>query len=354
MTAIEWARNPDGSRGKTWNPIRARDAETGRTGWHCEHVHEGCRFCYAERLNLKSGASGGTGLAYKPASLGDADIFLDENALRAPLKWKKPQRIFVCSMTDLFGRWVESAWLDRIFAVAALCPQHTFIVLTKRPARMHNYLIDFRWFGRATVQVNAFELPSLFNGTVYEGKRALSHHVPLPNVWLLVSCSTQDDVDAFVPELLATPAVVHGVSLEPLLGPIHLHEKLGDDWLASGLSGERRGLDWVIAGGESGGSGQLPRPMHPDWVRSLRDQCAAAEVPFFFKQWGDWGPAAQANATAGTVTVCRDGTVREWQKDYPSARLTDPQMASMARVGKKRAGRLLDGVEYSAWPEVRP
>lgn len=127
---IEWT---DAS----WTPIRARNVDTGKVGWHCEHVSEGCRHCYAEGINKRLG----TGLSYKPGLVGPggAEIFRDEKMLLAPVRWKRPRMIFVCSMTDLFAEFVSDEMIDRVFAVMALCPQHTFQVLTKRPKRMREW-----------------------------------------------------------------------------------------------------------------------------------------------------------------------------------------------------------------------
>src|SRR3972149_6922824 len=198
MTSIAWCRNADGSAGKSWNPIRARNLSTGAIGWHCEHVHEGCRNCYAERHNEKRF---GTGLPYKPGHRGDVEIFLDEKTLIAPLGWRTPQRVFVCSMTDLFGEWVTDSWLDRILVVMALCQRHIFIVLTKRPRRMRDYFRARR-----------------DDEDICLGIR--------PNLWLLVSCSEQKDADEFIPLVLDTPAAVRGGSGGPPLGPVELRRYL--------------------------------------------------------------------------------------------------------------------------------
>lgn len=285
----------------TWNPIQARNIVTGKTGWHCEHVTEACRNCYAERMNVKAGASGGTGFAYKPGHVGkDVELFMTEKRLRIPLGWRKPRRIFVCSMTDMFADFVTYEMLDSVFGVMGMATQHTFQILTKRPARMRAYIMAkyVRGIG------------------------------PLPNVWLGTSICDQGDADKFVPELLATPAAVRFLSCEPLLGPIDLYHgdpdpRLGGhkatktflgDWWEPGdyqKGPARHGVDWVIAGGESGPSA---RPMHPDWARSLRDQCAAADVPFHFKQHGEF----------------LDGV----------------------RVGVKKAGRLMDGRTHDDCPAI--
>lgn len=362
-TGIEWVRNKDGSKGHVWNPIRARDKKTGRLGKHCEPVHEGCRFCWADKLNRRDGAMGGTGHAYKPGNRDKVDIFLDDKVLTAPLRKRKATRVFVCSTTDLFGEWVSDAWRDKMFAAMALSPQHTFIVLTKRPAEARAYL------SAPGVLTRVHERALDLSGGNYSGAPW-----PLPNVWLLVSCSTQDDADKFVPILLATPAAKRGVSLEPLLGAIDLEPWLpwpdtdvevnGKDWgcqecdddracdcpndkavwrsreippydedgCPSGIHEWRLTLDWVITGGESGDKDQDVRPMHPAHERSLREQCAAAGVAYFRKQWGEYAVLPTDRA--------RDKQHIFLTKDW-----------DFVRVGKKRAGNLLDGVKHEAWPD---
>lgn len=336
MTAIEWCQNEDGTKGKSWNPIRARNLKTGRIGHHCEHVNEACRFCYAERLNLNTRnlPYGGTGLPFKPGHLKDVEIFLDADKLLEPLTWRKPQRVFVDSMDDPFGRWVKSEWLDKIFAVMALCPQHTFIVLTKRPGAAREYL-------QSDEHVSAvfFELQTGIGRLSQSPGSAARLNWPLSNVWLLVSCAEQKDVNEFVPILLQTPAAKRGVSLEPLIAPVDLtavcyrdedaeiriNALTAEAWVdnsdsASAYTDENDGntkLDWVIVGGESGPEGV--RAMHPAWPRKARDDCKAAGVPFFFKQWG-------------TLVASDDGRT--------------------ARLSKAMAGRLLDGVEHNEWPRA--
>jgi protein gp37 len=138
-TSIEWTADKDGNAGASWNPIRARDLGPVGTGpgigSHCEIVSPGCEHCYAQAINQRLG----THRPYLRTSRKEVQIYLDEKMLTAPLRWRKPRRIFVGSMTDLFGDWVTDEMLDRIFAVMALCPQHTFLVLTKRAERMRDY-----------------------------------------------------------------------------------------------------------------------------------------------------------------------------------------------------------------------
>lgn len=368
-SSIEWTD-------ATWTPVRARFFEIQndgsgkeRIGWHCEHVSEGCRNCYAERMNRRLG----TGVDFKPGELfreerkgyhnGEVKLFLDDNMLTAPLRWKKPRMIFVCSMTDLFADFVPDAWIDRVFAVMALSPQHTFQVLTKRAARMREYL-DRAWDRREQLGALMAEIGGLDREGWYapesDGRRGWAGIcLPLPNVWLGVSAERQQEADERIPDLLATPAAIRFVSLEPLLGPIDLknldhtgdcrrEQKHGIDVLWKTTLRPR--LDWVIVGGESGPDA---RPMHPDWARALRDQCAAAGTAFFFKQWGGWAPARDFALVPSDrpVSVLPDGRVREWDAEFPASRLVHPDMAMMLAVGKKRAGRLLDGVEHNVMPE---
>ena len=279
---IEWTE-------ATWNPIRARNIRTGKVGWHCEHATTGCEHCYAEAINKRLG----TGLPFKPGHLqaGDIELFLDEAMLLAPLRWKKPRKIFVGSMTDLFASFVADAWLDRIFAVMALCPQHTFQVLTKRSMRMREYLSREDLPNRLAWEVTAKVMNAWRPGWKSEAvdgpyrSRAIAAFAkwPLPNLWLGVSAERQEEADERIPLLLQTPAAVRFLSAEPLLGPIDLTHTCMPGYSTT-MSAN---LDWVIGGGESGSNA---RPMHPDWARSLRDQCAAAGVPFFFKQMTKKGP----------------------------------------------------------------
>ena len=268
----------------TWTPIRARVKEgplAGHVGPHCERVSQGCVNCYSETNNGRCLPANGTGLPFNRQSRDKVDIFVDEKILTHPLHWKAARRIFVCSQTDLFGEWVTDEMIDRVFAVMALCPQHTFQCLTKRPERMRKHV------GAMGTRCN-----SSFDD--YDASRRVgARHCaesypmhkkrwPLPNVWLGVSCEDQKTADERIPLLLQTPAAVRFVSLEPLLGPVDLPP----DWLAFERCGgghitRSTKLDWVILGGESGPGA---RPMHLDWVRSVRDQCQSAGVAFFFKQ----------------------------------------------------------------------
>ncbi len=331
----------------TWSPI---------TG--CSPVSPACTNCYAMRL-------AGTRLQHHPSRAGltretkagpvwTGEVRFNEQWLAQPLQWKRLRRIFVCAHSDLFHERVPEEWIDRVFAVMARCSRHTFQILTKRPERMRNYLTalyalgerdDGEWFSRGMT-------------TPLSGPR-----IPLQNVWLGVTAEDQRRADERIPLLLDTPAAKRFVSVEPMLGAVDLtnldpngnFRPVGAHgwsaiWKNNSLG--RQWLDWVICGGESGPNA---RPLHPDWVRGLRDQCIAANVPFFFKQWGEF-----------TVAVDRDRDDPDWRLDYsnkladkPSTRWLNlaggcgfhgEHFHVMRRVGKRAAGRLLDGREWLEMP----
>lgn len=337
-TRIEWAQ-------AVWNPVVG-----------CSIVSAGCSNCYAmgmawrvERCDTRGKSPHYAGLTRQSGGravwTGKVAAAPDHVWL-APLRRRVPTVYFVNSMGDLFHEGVPDDWIDRAFAVMALCPQHKFIVLTKRAERMRRYL----------------QYPDI---------------IPLPNVALGVSVEDQASADERIPPLLATPAAIRLISAEPLLGPVDLnriHEVFYDGHLhtwESALSGKRFDpwtdfdcdpmmpgfpkLDWVIAGGESG---KGSRPCHPDWARGLRDQCAAAGVPFFWKQWGDWSPhyARPGGDLGGDI---RAGPVKSvnpsGRSDLESRNLTgrggEPGTRYMARVGKAKAGALLDGQLHRAAPD---
>lgn len=341
MTSIEWVKNNDGSDGKTWNPIRAvrmvDDGKGGKMalrGWHCEPVHGGCRDCYAEDQN-EAGFRGGTKLPYKPGHRKDVDIFLDEKVLLAPLHWRKPTKVFPCSMTDLFGDWVTDEMLDKVHAIMALQSQHTWIVLTKRPRRRCDYLNDPQTPARIEAQMNAL-------APDHWCSRELDDHGgwPLKNVWQIVSCSEQKDVDDFIPLLLNTPAIIRGVSLEPLLGPVDITDYL----VMTARTNREAYLDWAIAGGESGSSGRF---MHPEWESSVRDQCALGGAAYFLKQWGAWAWAPEELNYEQALAWGREKFGQRVSYKHHSSGHT------AFRVGKRKSGALRDGVAHMAWPEVR-
>ena len=345
----------------TWNVI---------TG--CSVVSPGCTNCYAMKL-------AGTRLQHHPSRQGlttmskagpvwNGQVRFNADWLDQPLRWTKPRMIFVCAHGDLFHEGVTDDQLDRIFAVMALTPQHTYQVLTKRSARMRAYLHGVKpdnslrhGPGLAqTIQGHALEYlkhgrfsPNGFGPhyqTDYVNHAGRLRPLPLANVWLGVSAEDQARADERIPDLLSTPAAVRWVSAEPLLGPIDMISDLGGtQWIGGqrGCGGThqgdgspgcpryphhhhdarcKRGIDWVVAGGESGPGA---RPMHPDWARQLRDQCAAGDVPFFFKQWGAYLPGGQMMA---------DG------------RLWSTEGGDVLHAAKTLSGRYLDGQLHDGTP----
>lgn len=315
MTKIEWTD-------LTWNPIAG-----------CDLVSPGCTNCYAMRQahrlasNPKTPHYAGTTRAVngKPVWTGKIGIAPDK-VLTAPLRRRKPTRYFVNSMSDLFHPGVPDDVIDRTLAVMALSPQHTFQVLTKRTDRVLTYFSHVNAHGETRHEI--IERKARF--FIEDADAWMTECWPLPNVWLGTSVEDQRRADERIPELLRTPAAVRFLSCEPLLGPVDLCTV--DHGHAPALSY----LDWVIVGGESGPGA---RPMHPDWARSLRDQCQAAGVPFFFKQWGAWAPWDDDNWSlpAGADDV----------EAHEKARTIDG--VEFLRVGKRAAGRLLDG---RTWDEV--
>jgi protein gp37 len=311
----------------TWNPVAG-----------CSIVSPGCHHCYAMRAAHRLAAMGqakyaGTTKIVDGRALWTGQINVDPAALRAPLRWAKPRRVFVNSMSDLFHTALCAPDIADIFAIMALTPQHTYQVLTKRARRMANLLTDPE-FRRvvAHYQRKFFRDAATGPGDI---------DWPLPNVWLGVSCEDQQRADERIPHLLVAPAAVRFVSAEPLLGPIELARsaqrgmRSDPDEFSSALRDPRSALalDWVIVGGESGPGA---RPMHPDWARGIRDQCVAAGVPFFFKQWGEW-------AAAPTMDPHLRSSSLQYVHDGDSA-------ARMICLGKKAAGRLLDGREWDEFP----
>ncbi len=302
---IEWTES-------TWSPV---------TG--CTKVSAGCKHCYAEREVEMRWSKNPKSVWYGRAF---ADVRVHPYQYLQPLSWHKPRRIFVCPRSDLFHEDVPDGALDEIFATMMIAQKHTFQVLTKRPERAE------QWFARGRLADNTPSRILALAEALVDWDRPPTW--PLPNIWIGVSVEDQATAEERIPVLLDLPAAVRWISAEPLLGPINLQSiDLGDAWV-NALTGHFSDdppdwnsgpkLDWIVAGGESG---PKARPMYPDWIRSLRDQCAAADVPFLFKQWGEWGPCE------------------------PIGEAIAVQIApGMQRIGKRRAGRLLDGVLHDEYP----
>ncbi|GBF56406.1 hypothetical protein PbB2_00062 [Candidatus Phycosocius bacilliformis] len=372
-TKIEWTD-------ATWNPI---------TG--CSVISPGCTNCYAMRL-------AGTRLQHHPSRAGltqpskagpvwNGKVRFNQDWLDQPLRWKRPRMIFVCAHGDLFAENVPDEWIDKVFAVMALAPQHTFQVLTKRPERMREYLSGRR-------AESGLPMPPLWHIGMTRDDPSWQDTMdwPLPNVWLGVSVEDQTRADERIPILLDTPAAVRWISAEPLLGPVDLEnvdmypfmdrlrgaprlEPNCPTWPTmryDTLRGHLKGpdeinlprLDWVVAGGESG---QGARPTYLNWVRLLRDQCADAGVAFHFKQWGEWSPVKlwfddddHSGGAASAIAGCCDKPEAHTASQECLFRQDDqwvhwPQVQANSaigarRIGKAAAGRTLDGVIHDAYP----
>lgn len=345
-SGIEWTD-------ATWNPT---------TG--CDRLSPGCENCYALTLakRLKGMGSPKYQADGDPRTSGPGFGITDHpDSLATPLAWRTPRKVFVNSMSDLFHKGVDSTFIARVWAVMAATPQHTYQVLTKRHGRMRSLLNSpdfYREVRRCLHRDHGLSDVDTFG----------TQRFPLPNVWLGVSVEDQKHASLRIPALLDTPAAVRWLSCEPLLGPLDLgllttregavEALLGNldhvrwpDGSRTAMNNPRPlpGIDWVVAGGESGPGA---RPMHPDWARSLRDQCQAANVPFLFKQWGTWiGTTVRGAAWNGTEPhgwVNADtGAVVDWETARADV---DGGYQGMWRIGKGKAGRELDGRTHDEYP----
>ena len=375
-TKIQWTE-------ETWNPVAG-----------CSVVSPGCTNCYAMRRQAPRLAANpatpqyhGTIQKTKAGAVwtGKIGIAGDTTFLK-PLHTRRPTMWFVNSMSDLFHENVTDEVIDRVFAIMALCPQHTFQILTKRSARMRDYMNDER---------APFRIPRVILDMWADGSRRVRDVAaspdwpvktvgniddpddveltawPLPNVWLGVSVEDQTRADERIPGLLATPAAIRFISAEPLLGPVDLTNLGGGCWSESwdALKGKHwvagagsinssthkaPRLDWVIVGGESG---KGARPMHPDWARSIRDQCAAAAVPYFFKQWGEYlGGEASDHGDTVWFDAASSRRHSRYIQNKDAFNWFDPDKApdgpAWLKTGTKAAGRMLDDREHNAMPEV--
>lgn len=283
-TGIEWTD-------ATWNPIAAFDVETGKRGWFCTKISPGCAGCYAERLNLRLG----NGHEYTQANQGQIRFELVN--LDQPKVWKRPRKIFVGSMFDLFHDTIPTEFIDKIFGVMAECPQHTFQVLTKRPERMLRHLTNL--------------------GEFTDGPW------PLPNVWLGITAEDETRLLDRWPYLMRTPAAIRFISYEPAVDSLKL-------WMVTRFGDVLP--DWVICGGESGPNA---RPTNILWVYEALQASHGLGIPFFFKQWGEWLPVSHAH-----------GLIAENTKFYAFG---DGRRS--ARVGRKLASNRLDGNQYLEFPK---
>jgi protein gp37 len=275
--------------------------------WGCQKVSAGCKHCYAESLdNRWKGGHWGPGSDRKPMS---------DKYWVQPLKWNeaaksagKPAKVFCASMADVFEDHPQVVqYRERLFELIMATPYLTWQLLTKRSENILRF-----------------------------SPRSWQDGFP-ENVWAGGSAENQERLKEQSEYLIHVPAIVRFLSCEPLLGPLTLPIDANDGCTF---------FEWVIAGGESG---PHARPMHPDWVRSLRDQCHNTGTPFFFKQWGEW---RQYDHWAGDnkrpLGMFKDNVFREGNIAWDHTKAS----VHMAKVGKKEAGRLLDGVEWNEFPRL--
>ena len=391
---------------RVWNPIRAVSLNTPTTipdhrkkrliGWYCEPVSEGCVHCLASIVNQRVG----TGISYHATEPCRSSIvpFVDVEVLRLPMQWKVPSEIEVCSLSDLFGDFVQDEWIDKVFAVMALTPRHTFKVSTKHPARMREYLTgkghhqpphrtSLNFVGAAARRSDIeCEMMNVAGEKAYDAVGGL--HWPLPNAWMGVSIENQETADARLPILLTIPAAIRYIAAQPLLDHINIlrHMLMTTDNLAlcsncghthgggrtpsqgyianvchyAGCRCARFahtpgvGISWVTAGYESG-----PRalPSRPDIVGEIRDQCLELGVPFHFSGWGTWLPGKVFSVDDGKGGRQGGFVKHEDGSQYAHGGKEDFWWDGDAfegtistKVGAKASGRLLDGRTWDERP----
>lgn len=292
-TKIEWAQ-------MTLNPFVG-----------CSRCSEACRFCYAERFAARLAKNPKTAAKY--AGVVDDKGHWTGNISNLDLSCfdklpKKPCRVFVGSMTDFFHENANFDDQGKVLAKIAHTPEHTFLLLTKRPERAYR-----------------------------------RYHTRLPNVWLGVTVCNQEEADKKIPILLQIPAAKRFISAEPLLSKIDIKPYLQGD----------NKLSWVIAGGETGPNA---RPMHEAWVKNLRDQCLDIGTPYFFKSWGEWLPCGQIHDDFDNIDKYPVGHIEDDGFFISPPALEIPWRNHVCgedtcKVGKKRSGNLIDGIEYRQFPE---
>lgn len=265
MSKIEWTDI-------TANPIHLI-REDGRNGGHwCRKVSAGCAQCYAEEQNQSNYFKFASKLPYTGKV--PQNLIFDKKVMNKLINMRSPKKIFLCSMTDLFGEWVPDEWIDQIFAYMAIASQHTFQILTKRPEKMQKYFNDD--FRSNRINEAAYKID----------KSRRIPNIPLPNVWFGTSVENQKAADDRIPSLLMTPAKIRFLSCEPLLESIEIYNYL----LADNDELGHPGIDCVIVGGESGFKS---RPCNIEWIRSIVHQCQRSETAVFVKQLGS--QATQSN-----------------------------------------------------------
>lgn len=324
MSKIEWTE-------ETWNPFVG-----------CSKVSEGCKNCYAEKMAYRL-----TNMALKKESFDSCDgylhvinidkkcwngkTFFQHSQLSKPFKRKKPTKYFVCSMSDLFHEDNDFVDILKVWYVMCQNPHHIFQVLTKRPDRVIEF---YRYIGKKCKDDGLDSVPSDSNDYI--------DYVETPNhVWIGVTVENQEMADKRIPILLDIPAKTRFLSCEPLLDNINF--PLYDGWVPTYNNPDNSGgdkeawpmiydLSWVVIGGESGSNA---RPMHPNWAKNIIAQCEAANVPVFFKQWGEYAPSD--NLPLSIVLKLKNHIFNDKTIVY--------------RIGKKKSGNIINGTKYEQYPE---
>lgn len=337
-STIEWTD-------ATWNPV-----------YGCTPVSDGCRNCYAAGISYRFAARKGPyeGLAdwKQGRAVFNGTIRLRPDKLTEPLRWRKPRRIFVNSMSDLFHEDVPDKFIAKVFGVMHATPRHTYQILTKRPERMAKWLAE--WDG-SCIGVEALDVipPRFFH---HDLKRVVPGFPwPLPNVWVGTSVENQKAADERIPHLLNCPAAVRFLSCEPLLESLDLWwAAKPEPKSASSVTCRdvgnilRRGIHWVICGGESGPNA---RPLDPLSVYRLRDDCRGLGIPFFFKQWGEWAPMYETSPLAIALDNNFSATSTVRFHDFEGAD-HGAKPIRVYRMGKRSTGRSLGGFEWNDMPRT--
>ncbi|MBR8234662.1 phage Gp37/Gp68 family protein [Burkholderia sp. AU42008] len=337
-TKIEWCDH-------TFNPWEG-----------CQKVGPGCDHCYAETRAARFG--GGTAVNWGPGAPRRRTSLAN---WRKPLAWEaaqaeffaahgRRQRVFCASLADVFDNAVDPAWRADLFTLIERTPNLDWLLLTKRIGNVMSMVGEAAQY---QFDLDRIEKPRLHD-----------------NIWLGATIVNQEEADRDIPKLLAVPARVRFLSMEPLLGPVDLTRVMrsspGSDWsycddVLRGFRAHKCGghispenaVNWVIVGGESGADA---RPMHPEWARDLRDQCAAAGVPFLFKQWGEWAPGENCGGPPTRTERVADWFGDEWSFSTMTPGehdgLSYDDEPTVYRVGKKTAGRHLDGRTHDEFPEA--
>lgn len=337
---IGWLNIP-GYIPQTWNPVIG-----------CSHTSPGCDNCYAEKMAYRlmhmpftdyyqfvladNGKEDPEKFYNLPKWNGETHFV--KSQIHKPIKWKKHRTIFVCSMGDLFHESVKYEWIEKVMNIIEMSPEHIFIILTKRPERAVEF---FKIYEKRPMRCE------IANGVKITW--------PFSNLWFIATAENQEELNRRAPYLFKIPAAKRGISIEPMLGPISMQQYYFSDKDGNYTfkhvpeSGRTKWidlLDWVIVGGETG---PKARPMHPDWVRSIRDQCQAANVPFFFKQWGEWICRESGDVPMNKSMFLPEDGIMEVE-DFTFDEFRERNVRIMVKVGRKAAGNLLDGKQHHNWP----